>query len=166
LKTLLFVCSGNTCRSPLAEGIAKQIFPETVLQNIDVSSAGTSAVNGLPASEMAINIARRNGIDLSLHRSRLLDRRLIENADLIIALTRRHREIIGTADPAALSYTYLLSDFCGGVPGDIDDPMGFGFEAYQETFAAIKECIEAFVVRLDSFNGWKNETKNEREDVR
>lgn len=155
MKKLLFVCSGNTCRSPLAEGIAKQIFPETVQQHIDVSSAGTSAVNGLPASDLAIEVARRNGIDLTPHRSRLLDKERIADADLIIALTRRHREIIGITDPAALVYTYILSDFCGGVPGDINDPMGFGLEMYQTTFETIKECIEALSTHLDNFNGWK-----------
>lgn len=155
MKKLLFVCSGNTCRSPLAEGIAKHIFSETVLEGIEISSAGTSAANGLPASGMATEVARLNGIDLGGHRSRLLDPALIAEADMIIAMTRRHREIIGETEPAALGYTYVLSDFCGGVPGDIADPIGSGIDVYQQTFAIIKECIEALQNRLATFDGWK-----------
>jgi protein-tyrosine-phosphatase len=155
LKKLLFVCSGNTCRSPLAEGIAKQIFPGTVSHGIEVSSAGTSAADGLPASGLAVEVAGENGIDLSGHRSRHLDRELIGAADLIVAMTRRHREIVGTIEPSSLAYTYVLSDFCGGVPGDIPDPIASGLEIYRETFKTIKECIDALADRMDAFDGWK-----------
>ncbi|MBI4720031.1 MAG: low molecular weight protein arginine phosphatase [Chitinivibrionia bacterium] len=155
MKRLIFVCSGNTCRSPLAEGIAKKIFPEILLRDIEISSAGTSAPAGFPASALAVDVSRRNAIDLSGHRSRPVDANMIREADLIIALTERHKRIIETIEPRSAEYTFLLGDFCGGAAGDIGDPIGEGLEAYERTFAVIYRCVEGLKDRLARFDGWK-----------
>ena len=89
LKRLLFVCSGNTCRSPLAEGIAKESFKQD--PSIEVSSAGSTAIEGYPASEFATEVAGNHGIDISGHKSRSLDRDRIRETDLIVAMESRHR---------------------------------------------------------------------------
>jgi len=155
LKKLLFVCSGNSCRSPLAEGIAKRIFTEGLLEMIEVSSAGSSAVDGLPASSLAVEVARKHSIDLSNHRTRLLDSALIRNADLIITMGSKHRETVGVIEPAALGYTFLLTDFCGEKTGDIPDPIGLGAEQYEETYRVLEACIRRLSEKMGSFEGWK-----------
>jgi protein-tyrosine-phosphatase len=155
LKRLIFVCSGNTCRSPLAEGIAKKIFPETLLRDIQVSSAGTSAVAGFPASALAVDVAREHAIDLAGHRARPVDTTMIREADLILVLAEQHKRIVGALEPRSLEYTFLLGDFCVEAMGDISDPIGEGLEAYEATFAALYRCVEGLRDRLARFDGWK-----------
>ena len=153
LKKILFVCSGNTCRSPLAEGIAKKVFADSKTHR--VASAGTSALDGLPASPPAANVAEKNSIDLSSHLARLLSGALVKEADLIIALASKHRETVGIIDPAALEYTYLLTDFCEDVEGDVTDPIGMGLEEYEKTFETIERCVRGLTMNIDKFEGWK-----------
>ncbi len=155
MKKLIFVCSGNTCRSPLAGGIAKQIFPDKLLQTIQISSAGTSAVNGLGASELAIETARKNGIDITGHKTRLLTRSLILGADMIVAMTEQHRFAVGALEPSASAYTYIAGEFLNVDGGEIDDPIGCGRDAYERTFNRLKECILSLSERLENFDGWK-----------
>lgn len=153
LKRLLFVCSGNTCRSPLAEGIAKASFKQD--PSIEVSSAGSAAVEGYPASEFATEVARNHGMDISGHRSRSLDRARIREADLIVTMESRHREAVGAIEPAALEYTYVITDFCAGLDDGIPDPIGGYLTDYQRTFDILKGCLEEMKGRLVNFDGWK-----------
>ena len=155
LKKILFVCSGNTCRSPLAEGIAKKVFSHSERQSYDVFSAGSSALDGLPASSLAIEVAKENSIDLSDHQASLLGRSLVRDADLIVAMAASHRETIAIIEPSALEYTYLLTDFCDVEDGDIPDPIGMGKDIYTKTFSVIDKCINEMKTKFKSFDGWK-----------
>ena len=82
MKKILFVCTGNTCRSPLAEGIARKIFSDRLNIKTSVSSAGSSTLEGLPASALSVEAARENDVDISEHRTRLLTGTLVREADL------------------------------------------------------------------------------------
>ncbi len=148
------MCSGNTCRSPLAEGIAKKIFPNSLSDQIEISSAGSSALEGLPASALAIRVAENNGIDLTGHITRLLNRSLVKEADLIVVMSSKHKETIRVIEPSALEYTFLLSEFCDGIDGDIADPIGGNFEGYERTFELINNCLSQMKDRLKTFDGW------------
>lgn len=157
LKTILFVCSGNTCRSPLAEGLAKKILSDHKGKIAHISSAGTSAVDGFPASSLAVEIAKANSVDISGHKARLLNAAMIREADLIVAMASRHRDAVGSIDPSALDHTFLITDFCDDEDGDILDPIGLGLELYKKTFRLIEKCIVQLGDKLDSFDGWKKE---------
>jgi protein-tyrosine-phosphatase len=154
LKTILFVCSGNTCRSPLAEGIAKKVLSEGVRFDAQVVSAGTSAPDGSPASGWAIQVAKAQSLDLSKHRARLLTKSLLKDADLVVVMGAKHREMVGVIEPPALAYTYLLAEF-SDEDGDIADPMGGGREMYERTYARIYECVKSMKEKLKTFDGWK-----------
>jgi protein-tyrosine-phosphatase len=156
LKKLLFVCSGNTCRSPLAEGIAKKIFPETLLKEVEISSAGSSALDGLPASSLAVQVAGTHSIDLTEHKATLLNKALVNNADLIITMGSTHRNTVGVIEPSALDYTFILTDFCDDESGDIPDPIGQGVGEYDKTSLIFEKCLRQFFKNMDSLDGCKN----------
>jgi len=142
----------------LAEGIAKKIIADKQ-GDIDVSSAGASALDGLPASSLAVEVASKHSIDISGHRSRLLSRTLVKEADLIITMGAMHRETVAVIEPDALAYTYLLTDLCNDEEGDVADPIGSGIEEYERTFLIIEKCLRQFAARVDSFDGWKTSTE-------
>lgn len=145
------MCSGNTCRSPLAEGIANKLLAGR--EDIEVASAGTSAFEGSPASENSLQVAARHDIDISAHRSRLLNRKRVEGADLIVTMATGHRETIAELAPDALGRTYLLTDFCDEHSGDIADPVGGGIDTYERTYMMIRRCVETLVARIDLVMG-------------
>jgi protein-tyrosine phosphatase len=122
---------------------------------VEVASAGTSALEGTPASGSSIEVAKAHGLDLSHHRSRVLDRSMVRDADLIVTMGVRHRETVGTLDPDALEYTYLLTNFSDHLHGEIVDPIGGGLDMYERTYLAIRECIDSMAGRLARFDGWK-----------
>jgi protein-tyrosine-phosphatase len=153
LKKILFVCSGNTCRSPLAEGIAKKILSDSLPEQIDISSAGTSAMEGVPASGHSIQVAREHGIDLSDHRARLLNKSLIKESDLIVTMSSKHKETIGIIEPDGLDHTFLLTDFCDD-EGDIPDPIGSDIKSYQQVFRLIEKCLDRMRYQLSKFDSW------------
>jgi protein-tyrosine phosphatase len=158
LKRILFVCSGNTCRSPLAEVVARQVLVGRVGFEVSLSSAGTSALEGSPASGFSLEVARAHGLDLSRHRARTLDRTMVRDADLIVTMGVRHRETVGALDPDAIEYTYLLTNFSDSLHGEVPDPIGSGRETYERTYLMIRECIESMAGRLARFDGWKHVT--------
>ena len=156
MKKILFVCSGNTCRSPLAEVIAKHVLPARLGFGVEVTSAGSSALEGSPASHYSAEVAREHGFDLSGHRSRALTAAMVREADLIVTMGSRHRETVGNLEPGALEHTYLLTNFSDHQLGDIPDPIGGDRATYERTYLVIRECIDAMAGKLRGFDGWKN----------
>src|SRR3954468_17368142 len=91
---LLFVCTGNTCRSPMAEAIARKVAIERGLTDVEAISAGTSAHDGSPASDGSLLIGIERNMDLGSHHAQTLTRELVRSADLILAMGPHHLERI------------------------------------------------------------------------
>jgi protein-tyrosine-phosphatase len=106
---ILVVCSANQCRSPMAAGALARRSAEAGW-DVHVSSAGTRAVAGYPATPQTVKAARKIGLDISGHVSVPLDPRAVGDADLVIALERRHVQEIVLHDPSAFSKTYTLKE--------------------------------------------------------
>ncbi len=143
--TILLVCTGNTCRSPMAAGILKKMLVEEGIKGVSVLSAGTAALEGMPATDLAVETSSEWGIDIASHRSRPVTDELVAKADLILTMTPEHREEVLLHDPAAASRTFLLKSFPVPVREDpsffIRDPIGGGPEEYQRSFLEIEESL-------------------------
>ena len=143
--TMLLVCSGNTCRSPMAEGIAKQMLAEQRGINVNeletaglrVLSAGVSASPGVPANEHAVEALSKQGINLAQHRSRELTPQMVHEADVIYTMTAAHREAVVSMVPPAGEKTFTLD-----ANGDIEDPLGSGADSYQRTAEMIRRRLD------------------------
>jgi protein-tyrosine-phosphatase len=145
---LLFVCSGNTCRSPLAEVIARREIIERGLLDVDVSSAGTSAWDGAPASDGSLLVGLEHHVDLGQHRSQRLTRELVEEADVILAMGESHLERIEELGGAGKAHLLTAYASGGNTSRSISDPFGGDLEGYRETFADLEREIRRLFDRL------------------
>jgi protein-tyrosine-phosphatase len=145
---LLFVCTGNTCRSPIAEALARRLGGERNLSEITVGSAGTAAWDGAPASDGALLVAMERGMDLSTHRARLLTRELVSGSDLILAMGPHHLERIEALGGSGK--THLLSAYASRGRSDrsITDPFGGDLDVYRSAFDELDREVHQTIERI------------------
>jgi protein-tyrosine-phosphatase len=145
LRNILFVCTGNTCRSPLAEGFLKKLLKEHSFGGVEVGSAGLAALPGSSASSHAEKVALESSVSLDEHKARLVNAELITRADLILVMEPGHRQQLLDRYPRASDKIYLLRHFArhGSRERGIPDPYGTNLDAYRFCFEDIKECVES-----------------------
>ncbi len=138
--TIVFVCTGNTCRSPMAAAIARHALVDADLGGltITVKSAGMSAGEGSPATPEAAEAVRRLGMEMGSHASAPLTRDLVAQADLIFGMTRSHVDSARSMAPSASGRIHTLDP----EGRDIPDPIGMSQEVYDQTAQAILAAVE------------------------
>ena len=149
--TILFVCTGNSCRSPMAEYLCKKYLAENLVCPIDaleqkgyiIRSAGTMGLVGFPATDNAINACSAKGVDITAHRSSALTRYLIEQSDLIYVMSRTHGQAVVEISPEAAEKCMLLAE-----DRDIDDPIGQSQSFYDNSADLINNAVKKIIGEL------------------
>lgn len=151
-RRIVFVCTGNTCRSPMAEGLFKRRLADRLgcpveelpARGFAVSSAGLSAGPGDPATPESADVLREMGVDLSAHRSRPCSADLIARADDVIAMTRSHLLSLVSKYPVLNGALRLLC----GPDGDLDDPIGGGPDVYRKCARTIHQHVDRLLTEM------------------
>lgn len=144
---ILFVCTGNTCRSPLAEAIARRILADSGKSNVIVESAGTQAWDGAPASDEALLIGFERNLDLSNHRSRRLTPEIVEASDLVLVMSPEHLAQVREMDSTASAY--LLGGYGTGEKSHaIADPFGGDLQDYRDTADELERELKEILDRI------------------
>ena len=153
VKRILFVCTGNSCRSVMAEGFMKHLLLQSGIDSVSVESAGAFAIEGMSSTRETQRVLQDLGIDCSAHRARPLTTELIQAADLVFVMEPFQMEEVVRRAPDARGRVHLLKPYglalgqLHGSPG-IPDPIGKPLEVYEVCFSEIREAVERVVKTL------------------
>ena len=147
VKRILFVCTGNSCRSVMAERLMRSLLQRAGIEGVTVESAGAFAIDGMGPTRETQRVLLEAGIDCAGHRARALTPQMIQDADLVLVMEPFHAAEALQRVPAAKGKVHLLKPFgaapteAAGAPG-VPDPIGKPLEVYEVCFVEIREAVE------------------------
>ena len=150
---VVFICTGNTCRSPMAEGILKDLAEKDKL-NIDVKSVGIHASFGTNAASFAIEAMKDIGIDIRDHKSDQVNSELLDKADLVLTMSNSHKKAILLQYPLMKGRVFLLNEYAFGINKDIEDPFGGSLRYYEKARDEIFRAVEEIVGKIVNNEQW------------
>lgn len=154
IKSILIVCTGNSCRSVMAEGLLRKFLKARGCNNIKVSSAGIGTMPGMMASPFTIEVMKGEGIDVSDHRAQVVTEEMINEADLILGMQPIHIETVLSMVPQARTKAHLLLEYAYENENEkptnliVYDPIGKPKEVYESVLLTIKAAIERVAKRI------------------
>lgn len=153
MPSILFICTANQCRSPMAEVIGRDRLTRAYpAEEWRVGSAGVRAVDGYPATPASATMAGRHGFDLSRHSSRALTADLVAKTDMLVTMEAAHKQAILRAFPQSEGQVFMLSELIGQSE-DVDDPIGLAFVEYERTYHLLEEWIDQALPRMAELMG-------------
>jgi protein-tyrosine phosphatase len=154
-KTVLFLCTGDTCRGPMAQGYMKEVLNQKGIKNIEVRTAGVMTIAGLIPTPEASQVMKNAEVDIANHRSTPLTPELIRRSDLILGMTPFHVQFAVRMAEDAKGKTYLLKEFAASDMKNyqITDPMGATLEVYKRVYREMKLAIDKMIEQKEFFTG-------------
>lgn len=146
---ILFVCTGNTCRSPMAEALAVKAFAEQGIA-AEIDSAGTNAEIENPATENAILAMEARGLELSSHQPKQVTEEMVNEADLVLIMAQKNKDYVLEMPGIDTSKVYLLHEYAEGTEENVADPYGQELDVYEATAVEIEEAIAKVLAKLEA----------------
>lgn len=141
MPSILFICTANICRSPMAAALFRKILQEKgISEGWRIESAGTWPLAGQPAVEKTQKVVRKHGMDISDHRSKGVNRHLMEAFDLILTMEKGQKEALMVEFPEYAKKNFLISEMVG-IFEDIEDPIGLSEEDFKDTANQIESYL-------------------------
>lgn len=156
IKKIVFVCTANCCRSPIAEGVLKKLLTDNKINNFEVTSCGVFDFSGYPASGNSVKVCEENGVDISGHVSRYLDDGIVMSSDLLLCMELEHKNFILDRYPYLRDKVFTLREYTKDSKKifdiNIEDPVGEGIDVFRDAFQKIRMEIERifpFLIKND-----------------
>ena len=147
---VLFVCTGNTCRSAMAEGILRKMLSEKNIPGVTVKSCGTDASPSFRVPPVVLKTMAACGIDMSRHRSTMITQELVDESGLILVMEEYHKKVVELKFPSSAGKTHLFKSYAGGEGSpEIPDPIGQSDEIYINTALELKKYSSKLAVKLE-----------------